>query len=97
MAQAALEKNKDPDKLSFTGAIAVIKKDLPLAAVLPPELLKVWWDSLINEIAATKCQSSKGKSNPRGCKCTVKPFPVRRRGPKLNKKQDYTITINSPK
>jgi hypothetical protein len=37
MAQAALEKNKDSDKLSFTGAVAVIKRDLPLAAVLPPE------------------------------------------------------------
>jgi hypothetical protein len=41
MAQAALEKNKDPDKLSFTGAIAVIKRDLPLAAVLPPEQMKL--------------------------------------------------------
>jgi hypothetical protein len=94
MAQAALEKNKDPDELSFTDSIGIIKRDLPLAAAFPPEQLKVWRDSLINEIANTKCQSSKGKSNPRGCKCTVKHFPVRRRGEKLNQKQDYTITIN---
>jgi hypothetical protein len=51
---------KDPDDISFTGTVNVIKRNLPLAVFTPPERLKEWWDSLIKEIALAKCHRNKG-------------------------------------
>jgi hypothetical protein len=94
MAQAALEKQKDPDDLSFTDSLNAIKRRLPLlSAVTHPEKMQEWMDCLLEEIASTKCKRSKGKSNPRGVKNRVKPFPTRRRGQKLNQRQTVKVRI----
>jgi hypothetical protein len=93
MVKAALDHDKDPDDLSFKGSAEAIKRSIPLAASLPPEKLIEWKDSLIEEIASAKCQRGKGKTNPRGVKCQIKPFPVRRRGQQLNQKRKYFIRV----
>jgi hypothetical protein len=42
MAQAAGPRGLDPDRLSFTHAVRVIKRKMPQAAAVPPERLMAW-------------------------------------------------------
>jgi hypothetical protein len=93
MAKAALDNNKDPDDLSFTDSLNAIKRRFPASAVAPPEKLHLWLYYLLLEIASTKCERSKGKSNPRGVKNKSKPFPTRQRGQKLNQRRKYKVKI----
>jgi hypothetical protein len=94
MAQAALASKKDPDELSFTGSLKLIKRYFPATAVKTSDELPKWMDGLIKAIASTKCERSKGISNPRGAKRRVKPFPTRQRKQELNLKQTYSIKIS---
>jgi len=63
MAQAAWPRGLDPNRLSFTNAVRVIKRKMPQAAAVPPERLTAWRDSLLQEIARGRCVSSRGRSS----------------------------------
>jgi hypothetical protein len=75
-----VDKKLDPDRLSFTHALRVIKRKMPQAAAFPPERLAFWRDQLLAEIASGRSISSRGKLNPRGVKRKLNPYRVRRRG-----------------
>jgi hypothetical protein len=47
MAQAAWPRGLDPDRLSYTHAVRVIKRKWPQAAAVPPERLTSWRDALL--------------------------------------------------
>jgi hypothetical protein len=46
--------------------------------------LTKWRDALLDEIAAGRCVSSRGRLNPRGVKRKMSNFAVRRRGEPLH-------------
>lgn len=83
MVQAAWPRGLDPDRLSFTHAVRVIKRKMPQAAAVPPERLTIWRDTLLHEIARGRRVSSRGRSNPRGVKRKSN-FNIRRRGAALH-------------
>ncbi len=76
----------DPDRLSFTHAVRVIKRKMPQAAAVPPERLVCWRDALLDEIARGRCVSSRGRFNTRGVKRKMSNFNVRHRGDLLNQR-----------
>ena len=87
MVQAAWPHGLDPDRLSFTHAVRVIKRKMPqAAAVPPPERLASWLDAMLAEIARGRCVSSRGRFNPRGVKRKMSNFSVRHRGAVLNQR-----------
>ena len=83
-AQAALPRALDPDRLSFTHVVRVIKRKLPQAAAVPPERLLQWRDALLAEIARGRDVSSRGRFNPRGVRRKMSSFNVRHRGERLH-------------
>jgi hypothetical protein len=44
--EAALKRQKDPDDISFKGAVCAIERVLPLAAGALPDQMKAWKDGL---------------------------------------------------
>ena len=64
MVQAARPRRLDPDRLSFTHAVRVIKRKLPQAAAVPTERLAAWREAMLDEIAAGRSVSSRGRFNP---------------------------------
>lgn len=48
MVQAAWPRGLDPDRLSFTHAVRVIKRKMPQAAAVPPGRLTAWRDALLD-------------------------------------------------
>jgi hypothetical protein len=85
--EAALKHKKDPDDISFKGAVCAIERVLRQAAGAPPDQMKAWMDGLLKELALAKRHRGTGKSNPRGVKKKMSNFPVRKRGMTLNQKQ----------
>ena len=57
MAQAAWSRGLDPDRLSFTHAVRVIKRKMSQTAAVPPERLKAWRHALIEEISQGRSRS----------------------------------------
>lgn len=87
MAQAAWPRRLDPDRLSFTHAVRVIKRRLPQAAAVPPEQLPAWREALLAQIARCCCVSSRGRTNPRGVKRKMSNFNVPPRDAPLRRQQ----------
>jgi hypothetical protein len=50
--------------------------------------LPQWCDAMLDEIAAGRCVSSRGRFNPRGVKRKMSSFNVRHRGELLHQKHD---------
>jgi hypothetical protein len=94
MARAAWDRDLDPDRLSFSHAVRLIKRKMPQAAALPPERLQGWRAALLEEIARGKCTgkcagkrvSRRSRPNPRGVKRKMSNFQIRKRGDKLNQR-----------
>jgi hypothetical protein len=48
---------------------------------------------MLNEIAAGRCVSSRGRFNPRGVKRKMSNFNVRHRGAKLHQKHEQVVVL----
>ena len=88
MTQAAWPRGLDPDRLSFTHAVRVIKRKMPQAAAVPPERLPAWRDALLEEIARGRCVRSRGRFNPRGVRRKMSSFTVFHRGELLHQRHN---------
>ena len=93
MAQVAWQHEVDPDRLSFTHALRVIKRKMPQAAAFPPAQLPAWREAMLDEIYRGKCVSSRGQLNPRGVKRKMSGFSIRHRGAALHRKHEPTPVL----
>lgn len=75
MAEAALKYDRDPRKLSFTGAIQTINAFVPLMHNLDGERWQRMYEGLLRSIASLKVGNRPGRREPRVVKRRPKPFP----------------------
>lgn len=78
MAEAAAKYDLDPDRLSFTGALQVISRAIPRLQAAKTELLPVFYDSMLDEIASQLIPPRKNRINPRVIKQKMSNFKCKR-------------------
>ena len=82
MQNAAHRQSRDPDRLSFTHSIRVIRRKLATAPALSPKEIALWLPKLLDEILPPR----QGRYEPRGVKRKMSGYPIRRsRGPTLRR------------
>ena len=70
------------DRLSFTHAIRVIRRNLAAMPAFPPREVELWMNRLIEEILQDRLPPRKGRYGPCGGKRKMSGYPIRRsRGP----------------
>lgn len=62
---AAREAQLDPDRLSFTGAIRILRVRLPECRYATPTDLQQWYDRLLHELATEQVEPRRNRINPR--------------------------------
>jgi hypothetical protein len=78
MHEAALQRQIDPDRLSFTGAFQIIKTRLPECGSRALPTPAAWWEAVVWEIGEEQIPSRANRSNPRVIKQKVKKWPKKR-------------------
>jgi len=68
MHEAALRADQDPERLSFTHTVRILRRRLPQSGAIPP--------SAVNEILERRAASSRGLRKRRGVKRNRTKFPV---------------------
>ena len=76
------------DRPSFTHAVRVIKRKLPQAGAVPRERLQARRDALLRKIASGRCDSSRGRFNPRGVGRKMSSFNIRHRSESLHQRHN---------
>jgi hypothetical protein len=79
MHQAAQRDDMDPDRLSFTHALEVIKDAIPDFEKIAPEEFGRFYDRMLWEIATGVLRPREGRSNPRVVKRKMSNFQVKRK------------------
>jgi hypothetical protein len=65
MHEAAMQANLDPDRLSFTHALAVVQAAIPEFQMTAPDLLPKLYTRLLNDLAAKPLPERRLRTNPR--------------------------------
>ena len=78
MYQAALQANLDPDRLSFSGAIRVLRNALPEFQMTAPEQLPALYQRLLRDMAHKRLPQRRLRSNPRVVKRKMSNFKLKR-------------------
>lgn len=78
MAEAAAKYDLDPDRLSFTGALQVISRAIPRMQAAKTELLPVFYDIMLDEIASQLNPPRRNRINPRVIKQKMSNFGCKR-------------------
>jgi len=78
MAEAASKWDLDPDRLSFTGALQVISRAIPRLQAARTELLPVFYDIMLDEIASQPNPPRRNRINPRVIKQKMSNFRCKR-------------------
>jgi len=68
MHEAAIQTGEDPDELSYTHSVRVIRRKLPQFAAFSPNEQKALHQTVINEILCERRVSSRNRHNQRGVK-----------------------------
>ena len=71
MHEAALRADEDPDRLSFSHAVRVVRRKLPLVAALPPRARPALHEAVLDEILEERAVNGRGRTVPRGVKRTM--------------------------
>ncbi|MDR1036677.1 MAG: transposase, partial [Deltaproteobacteria bacterium] len=82
--KASLIIEEDPDILSFTSSLRIIKQFLPNFQSVGPINYDMEIQNIIYKISLTRADRSKGESNPRGVKQRLSKYPVRYRDQPLH-------------
>ena len=79
MCRAAHGAKLDPDRLSFTHSVRVLRRKLARRPAFPPppRQAKQWLQNLFQEILEERCVSSRGRRIPRGLKRKMSGYPLR--------------------
>jgi hypothetical protein len=78
MHEAALQAGLDPDRLSFTNAVQVIRDAIPEFQMTTPEQLPRLYQRLLNDIARHRLPERDNRSNPRVVKRKMSKFKLKR-------------------
>lgn len=78
MAEAAAKYDLDPDRLSFTGALQVLSRAIPRMQAAKTELLPVFYDIMLDEIASHLNPPRRNRINPRVIKQKMSKFGCKR-------------------
>lgn len=78
MHDAARQANLDPDRLSFTHALAVVQAAIPEFQMTAPELLPKLYTRLLNDLAAKPLPERRVRTNPRVVKRKMSNFKLKR-------------------
>jgi len=93
MHEAALRADEDPDRLSFSHAVRVVRRKLPLFAALPPRARHLLHEAVLDEILEERAVSGRGRQVPRGVKRKMSNYPLRPRAPQPITRIDFTSAI----
>jgi hypothetical protein len=78
MAEAASKWDLDPDRISFTGALQVIARAMPKMQAAKTELLPVFYETMLDEIASQLNPPRRNRINPRIIKQKMSNFKCKR-------------------
>ena len=78
MHEAALRSEIDPDRLSYSHAVRVIRRKLPLFTITPPREWPKRYEALLEEVAQVRVPVRKPRDNPRAVKRKMSNFPLRK-------------------
>ena len=95
MHEAALRADEDPDRLSFSHAVRVVRRKLPLFAALPPPPRDrpALHEAVLEEILEERAVSGRGRRVPRGVKRKMSNYPLRPRQPQPTTRIDFPAAI----
>lgn len=77
--EASLKADIDPDDLSFTHSLRVIRRTLPLVASVPPEQMEQRRTQVLDRILEERAVSSRGASTIRAIKRYKPRFPRKKK------------------
>jgi hypothetical protein len=97
MHEAALTVNEDPDRLSFSHAVRVVRRKLPLLTALPPQARRALHETVLEEILEERVVSGRGRQVPRGVKRKMGNYPLRPRKSQPITRIDFTAAIRISK
>ena len=78
MYQAAQQAQLDPDRLSFIGAVRVLRNALPEFQMTTPEQLPALYQRLLQDIGRKRLPPRRLRSNPRVVKRKMSNFKLKR-------------------
>ena len=78
MLQAALQAKLPPRRISFTGALDVVRARLGEAKGKKGRQLKKWYEKVVEEAAQERLPRRKTRNNPRVVKCPRQKWPAKR-------------------
>lgn len=97
MTEAAAQAELDPDRLSFTGCLQILRCRLPECDGRTPTTLGRWYQALLTEMAAERTDPRRNRINPRVIKRTTSKWPKKRpkhrRPPPLKKTFAETVVM----
>jgi hypothetical protein len=97
MFEAACIERIDPDRLSFLGAIRILRARLPECISSQPLEIKIWYENLLAEILTEKTEPRRNRINPRVIKRARCKWPTKKpqhyHPPRLHKSFTETILI----
>lgn len=97
MAEAAGKAGLDPDRLSFTGCLRVLRNRMPEYAAVKKKDRRRWYEALLGELAAERTEKRRDRVNPRVVKVKMSKFKKKRaehRGiPPLARRFEETIVM----
>jgi hypothetical protein len=93
MHEAALRADEDPDRLSFSHAVRVVRRKVPTFGALPPRARRVLHDAVLDEILEERAVSGRGRQVPRGVKRKMSGYPLRPRAAWPTTRIDFTTAI----
>lgn len=77
MHQAAVEHGLDPDRLSFTGALQVLRRAIPQAQRTCPSQLVALGRCVLRDLAAERLPPRRPRQNPRAVKRKMTNYPLK--------------------
>lgn len=97
MFDTACKEKIDPDRLSFTGAIRILRARMPECTSARPIDVQHWYENLLTEIATEKIEPRRNRINPRVIKRARCKWPTKKtehyRQPPLRKTFADTVVI----
>ncbi|MDE0103107.1 MAG: hypothetical protein OXN89_12065 [Bryobacterales bacterium] len=92
--EAALAANEDPDRLSFTHAVQVVRRRLQDPGAFPPARRhRHLRRALIEEIPQDRAEQSRGQVKSRGLKRKMSKYKVRHRGTLSRRRHRWTPNV----
>jgi hypothetical protein len=97
MFEAAATVDLDPDRLSFTGCLQILKCRLPECNGTTPATFEAWYEALLWEMQGERTDPRRNRINPRVIKRKMskwkKKRPEHRRLPPLKKTFPETVVM----